>query len=314
MTIDAANPIIGYLAGPTASGKSALGAEVADRHGLAVISADSMQVYRGMEVGTGAIPMEERRGVPHHLLSVAEPGEDFHAARFLAEATRVAREELESSGRRSVVVGGTGMWIQALREGLFDGPARDEALRAELRRDAGRLGAQAMHARLAAVDPATAARVPPADRVRVERALEVWLLTGEAHSAWMARDRLRREALGELPPLVVIDLPRDQLERRIARRVGAMLAAGWPAEAAHLAARNLPPHSPAAKALGYREALALHRGEMNESDAASAITQSTRQYAKRQRTWFRGQRAAYWISDPKVEAVEEAMGLRPKSR
>jgi tRNA dimethylallyltransferase len=300
-------PIAAILAGPTASGKSALAIAIAARHGLAIISADSMQVYRGMEIGTGVPTPAERGAVPHHLLSIADPREDFHAARFVAEARAAAEREWSEHGRRSLVVGGTGMWIQALREGLFEGPGRDEGLRAALRAQLEAEGPAALHAALAVVDPAMAARLAPADHVRVLRALEVYRLTGRPLSDWHAEDARRRAALGPLLPLVVLTPPRDWLDARINARVDSMIAAGWLEEARALHQLALPPHSPARKALGYRTLFEVIEGRLSRAAAVEQIKLATRQFARRQGTWFRGQRAVVAVETPDLIGVEKAL-------
>lgn len=303
--------IIGILAGPTASGKSALAVELALRHKLAIISADSMQVYRGMEVGTGVLPVEARRGVPHFLVGVAEPTEDYQAARFAAEARQTARSVFSEQGRRSLVVGGTGLWIDALREGLFEGPGRDEALRQHLRERLDREGPEALHEELAALDPPTAARLSPRDHVRVLRALEVQQLSGRPLSDWVREDQARRQSLGPLLPLVVLDRPRAELDLRIDRRVDEMIAEGWLEEARHLHALGLPDHSPARKALGYRELFRVIDGEWSMDQAVEEIKKQTRQFSRRQMTWFRGRREVTWLAEPNVAGLERALGLMP---
>ena len=300
---------VGIIAGPTASGKSTLAVEVALRHNLAIISADSMQVYRGMEIGTGAIPPEEQRGVPHYLLGIADPREEFHAARFVDEARAAAAREWKQHGRRSLVVGGTGMWIQALREGLFEGPGRDEALRVELREVLEREGAEALHERLRQVDPAMAEQLSPRDHVRVLRAIEVFEISGRTLTSWQEEDRARREALTNLLPLYVINLPREQLRRRIDERVDEMLAAGWLEEAERLWELDLPNHAPARKALGYRQLFRVIKGEINDQEARQLIKTETKKFAKRQLTWFRGQREAQFDTTPTVERCEAALSL-----
>lgn len=295
--------LIGFLGGPTASGKSALAAAAARGEGWAIVSADSMQVYRGMRAGTGIIPEEERHGVPHHLLEIADPGEEFHAARFVTEATAAIDREWSENGRQSLVAGGTGMWIQALREGLFDGPGRSEAIRASLRQQLDAEGPDVLHADLAAVDPPMADRLSPKDTVRVIRALEVFLLSGKPLSVWYEEDRRRRESLGKLPPLVVVRIPREQLHERIARRVDSMLAAGWLEEARQLRALDLPPHSPARKALGYPELFRVLDGSLTLEEARERIILSTAQFARRQMTWFRGQKDVQWLDEPTPEKL-----------
>lgn len=303
------SPFAGIIAGPTASGKSALGVEVARAHGLAIISADSMQVYRGMTIGTGAILPEEQTGVPHYLLGIADPREEFHAARFIREASAAAEFEWHKHRRRSLIVGGTGMWIQALREGLFQGPGRDESYRAELRAILSADGSEPLHALLAERDPAAAAAFSPADHVRVLRALEVLHISGRSWTDWQAEDARRRAALTDLLPLYVLDWPRDFLNDRINRRVEQMLADGWLEEARALLELGLPEHAPPRKALGYRELFAVLRGEIPLEEATPAIQQATRRFAKRQRTWFRSQRGAIFDEAPTAHRAAEALGL-----
>lgn len=305
--------IVGVLGGPTASGKSALALEIALTHGLAIISADSMQVYRGMEVGTGAVPVAERRGVPHHLIAVADPAERFHAARFAEAAREVARQEWEQYGRRSLVVGGTGMWIQALREGLFEGPGRDEAVRIELLERLRRDGLPAIRAELTRVDPVMAAQLSAGDTTRILRALEVFRISGRPLSDWHAEDQERRAALGDLLPLVVVSHPREALNRRINERVEQMIAEGWLEEARALHGMELPPDAPARKALGYRELYRVLDGELSMEEAVAEIKRATRQYARRQMTWFRGQRDVMLLESPTAGEVAQALRLRGES-
>jgi tRNA dimethylallyltransferase len=286
-----------------------MGVEIARRHGLAIISADSMQVYRGMTVGTGALTVEEQWGVPHALLGIADPREEFHAARFVAEANDCARRQLLEHGRRSLVVGGTGMWIQALREGLFPGPGRDEELRARLRDTLEREGPQALHDRLAGIDPEMATRLPVSDHVRVLRAIEVYELSGRPLSAWHAEDRQRRAGLGPLAPLVVLNPAKEVLADRITVRVRQILAAGWMEEARALLALDLPGHAPPRKALGYRELFRVIEGTLPLEEAEAAIILATTQFARRQRTWFGSQRDVRHCETGTIEEVERLLGL-----
>ena len=304
-------PVVGYLAGRPASGKSSLAVELARARGWAVISADSMQVYRGLTIGTGAITLDEQQGVPHHLLGVADPREPFHAARFVELARRAVEQEWAEHGRRCLVCGGTGMWIEALREGLFAGPGRDEVIRDRLRRRAETEGPEALHAELARVDAPSAATIRPRDAVRLIRALEVLELTGKPLSAWYEEDRARRAALGPLPPLVVLEWPREVLDERINRRVDQMIAAGWVEEARQLAELQLPPHSPAAKALGYAELAAVARGERELAPTVDAIKLATRQYARSQMTWFRRRRDAQHLAAGPGLAEQALQLLQP---
>ncbi len=305
-----AEAVVGILAGPTASGKSALSLDLAAKHDLAIVSADSMQVYRGMQIGTGALTEDERRGIPHALLAFADPREEFHAARFVSEASRAIAEQWSLHRRRSLLVGGTGMWIQAFREGLMEAPGRNEALRARYRDLLSTGGEQALWETLKDADPVMAARLSPRDHPRIMRALEVVEQSGIPLSEWMRRDEERRAALGPLLPLVVVTWPRAELYRRIDARVSQMLDAGWKNEAAALLALDLPDHAPARKALGYRELFEVLHGRLDESTALERIRTATRQFARRQLTWYRGQRETTWVEPPNLEKVEAAFGLR----
>lgn len=279
---------VAYLAGPTASGKTPMAVELADEFGLAVISADSMQVYRGVEIGTAQPGPEERKGVPHELLAVAEPGEEFHAARFAQEA-RAAIARHAAQGRRSIVVGGTGLWIRALRTGLFAAPGRSEEMRARLRAVLADSGAGALHAELARIDPLAAGAVHPADHVRVIRALEVFELTGRSIVEWHREDAARRALLPPPRPMVVLAPERAPHERAIRARIEGMLERGWLAEAGRLLALGLPDHAPPMKALGYPELFGVLRGESTLEEAVARIVIATRQLARDQRKWFRSE-------------------------
>lgn len=303
--------MVGFLAGPTASGKSSIAVGIAQQNNFAIISADSMQVYRGMQIGTGAIPENERGGVPHHLLGVADPGEDFHAARFVEAARAAAKAEWENHGRRSLLVGGTGMWIQSLREGLLASPGRNEAIRQRLRERLAAEGPEVLHTELRALDPPMAEKLSPRDHVRVIRALEVLELSGKPLSVWHEEDRQRRAALGPLLPLVVIERPMTELRERIGRRVDQMMADGWLEEARRLHALKLPDHAPAKKALGYRTLFEVIEGRTSLDEAVARIKLATGQYAKQQMTWFRAQRDVAWTEGG--NAVEASLMLELQS-
>lgn len=279
---------VAFLSGPTASGKSALAIALAKEHGLAIISADSMQVYRGVEIGTAQPTESEREGVPHELLGVAEPGAEYHAARFMAEAY-AAMARHAATGRRSLVVGGTGLWIRALRQGLFDGPSRDESIRARLRELLAAHGVEALYAHLQQIDPEGARSLMPRDHIRILRAIEVFELSGRSIVDWHREDEARRAAMGPLPPILLLDGPRDAHEKRIRKRVDAMLELGWLEEARRLRALGLPEHAPPMKALGYPELFRVLDGAWSLDEARERIAISTRQYARRQRKWYRAE-------------------------
>jgi tRNA dimethylallyltransferase len=292
-------PLLPSLVGATASGKTSVAVDVAAALGIEVISADSRQVYRRLDAGTAKPTPAERAAVPHHLVDVADPEETYTAARFGVEARRVAGEA-RVRGRVPLLVGGSGLYLRAAEQGLFEGPAADPELRARLADE----DSVVLHAKLAAVDAETAARLAPADRVRVIRALEVWETTGEPMSA---HHRRHREAPAPVRALRFgIDWEPVALLDRIERRVDAMLAAGWVEEVDALVGSGLSADAPAWKALGYRE---IRDGRAAGTDTAGirdAIVTATRQFAKRQRTWFRAVEGVMWLG---AERAEDLAGL-----
>jgi tRNA dimethylallyltransferase len=246
---------------------------------------------------------DERAAAPHHLVDFVDPHRIYSAADFGRDARAVAAE-VRARGRIPFLVGGSGLYLRAAEEGLFEGPSADPDVRAELARFAEAEGDGALHARLAAVDPETAGRLAPADRVRVVRALEVHALTGVPLSE---HHRRHRERAPDFRPLRFgLDWRPAALERRLARRLDALLAAGWEDEVAGLVRAGVAPDAPAFGALGYREVLALVRGEIDRDEARDRILLATRQFAKRQRTWFRSVRDVTWI---RVEAAEDLEGI-----
>ncbi|MCC6660443.1 MAG: tRNA (adenosine(37)-N6)-dimethylallyltransferase MiaA [Phycisphaerales bacterium] len=286
------------IAGPTAGGKSDLAVEIALRLGGEVVTADAFQVYRGMDIGTAKPTMEERRGVPHHLIDLVEPTERFTVAQWLGLAER-AVADVRSRGRVPVVVGGTHLYVKALLDGLFDGPEPDPALRESLRA----LGLPALREELSRVDPAAATRIHPADERRTIRALEVFRQTGRAitehQSQWDARPR-------EDAVLVTLEWDADALSRRINARVRSMMERGLLDETRRLAG-TLGPQ--AREALGYKQLLRHLSGEWTLPEAVERIKIETRRLAKNQRTWLRRLRAApgsVWISgtDPVVRQAD----------
>jgi tRNA dimethylallyltransferase len=275
-------PLI-VIAGPTASGKTGLGLELGERLGAEIVSCDSVAIYRGCDIGAAKPSPAERARVPHHLLDVAEPAERFSAADYVERADQ-AIAEIAARGRPVLVVGGTGLYLRALVDGLFPSPPPDPAFRAALREEAERLGWPALHARLFTLDPEAAARIAPTDRVRIERALEVQVQTGEPISALQARHRAA--ARSRYPTLTLLVEPSpEELDRRIALRTERMLAAGLIEETRRLVAchgRDLKPLA----AVGYKEALAFLDGHLSEAELGPTIQRATRHFARRQRTWL----------------------------
>lgn len=276
-----------FLMGPTASGKTELAVELVRRFPLEIISVDSAMVYRGMDIGTAKPDAATLRAAPHRLIDVCDPAEAYSAARFREDALREIAA-VQAAGRIPLLVGGTMLYFRALEQGLSTLPAADPALRARLEEEARRHGREHLHARLAAVDPAAAARIHPNDPQRVQRALEVWELTGRPLS------ELQRSGREEPLPFRVVKLQvfpedREDLHRRIERRFRRMLAQGLWAEVERLHARgDLEPSMPAIRAVGYRQLWRHLAGETGPEEAVRAGIIATRQLAKRQMTWLRG--------------------------
>ena len=251
-----------------------------------------MQVYRGLDIGTAKVDVEVRREIPHHLLDVAEVGEFFSAGRY-QELARAALEQIRERGRIPILAGGTGFYLRALRRGLFEGPERDEALRARFRRIAGRQGWGALHRILGRHDPEAAARIMPNDAPRIARALEVLILTGTPLSRHFGASE--RPLAGFAPRIYGLNLPRPELYARIDRRVERMLAAGLVDEVRGLLAAGRSPEAKGLEAIGYRQVAAFLRGETGYLGMVESIQRETRRYAKRQLTWFRKEPDIVWI-------------------
>ena len=293
------------ICGPTASGKTALSIALAKAFNGEVVSADSMQIYRRMDIGTAKPTLEERDGVPHHMLDVAEPGESYSVSRYAEEASACV-EDILARGRLPIVCGGTGLYIDGLIRGTDFQPAgTDSGLREQLEGEWEIQGAEAMMARLAAVDPDSAARLHLSDKRRILRALEVYLATGETITVHNARSKAvppRYEAL-----MIGLNTePRQILYDRIDRRVDVMLEQGLLQEVRSLLEDGLL-EGTAAQAIGYKELLAHFRGEMPLAQAADLIRQKSRNYAKRQLTWFRRDERVKWIVYNAPEAAQAAL-------
>ncbi|MBK8480049.1 MAG: tRNA (adenosine(37)-N6)-dimethylallyltransferase MiaA [Proteobacteria bacterium] len=285
-----ADPLL-VIVGPTAVGKSTLAVALASALDGEVVSADSMQVYRGFDIGTAKPTAAERAGVPHHLIDVVAPDQGFSAADFVAQA-EVAVAAIRARGRLPIVVGGSGLYVRALLYGLFAAPAVDPALRAALRRVAQEQGSPALHERLRHVDPAAAAQIHAHDFVRISRALEVFEQTGQRISA------LRR-AHGFATPrhaarLVGLDLEPAQLRERIATRADQMLARGWLEEVRALCAAGYAESHPLG-GLGYRRLREHLEGRLDLEEAMRQTRRETWRFARRQRNWFAHESALRWF-------------------
>ena len=284
-------PPLLVIAGPTGVGKTAAAVALAARAPIEVVSADSRQVYRGMDIGTAKPTPQERAAVAHHLIDVTDPDDRYHAARFAREA-RAAIDAIRSRGRLPVVVGGTGLYIRALVRGLDPAPPADPVLRRELYELAATEGG-ALHARLAREAPALARGLHPNDHVRIVRALELVRAgapVGAAQRRWRDAPEVQDEVL-----YVGLTLPRDVLAGRLRARAAAMIADGLAAEVERLLARGYDPSVPAMQGIGYREMIQVLHGEIDEAEALRRMQRDTARYAKRQWTWFAREPDIQWM-------------------
>ena len=291
------------ILGPTASGKTDLAVRLALRFHGEVVSMDSALVYRGMDIGTAKPTLEERHGVPHHLIDIREIGESYSAADFAADAARLV-EDIAARGRLPIIAGGTMLYAKALREGLNDMPTTAPEVRDSVADEAERLGWPAMHAKLAQVDPVTAVRLAPNDKQRIGRALEVYRMTGRPLSSFHAK-RTADEAAFPVRALGLLPGDRAELHRRIGLRFERMLEAGFLDEVRGLMARpDFREESPAMRAVGYRQAIDFLRGRTTEAVFREAGCAATRQLAKRQMTWMRSM-SDVTLVDPWLESAED---------
>jgi tRNA dimethylallyltransferase len=284
------------LTGPTGAGKSRLALTLAERLGAEIVSMDSMALYRGMDVGTAKPSADDRRRVPHHLIDVLNPWESASVAWWLRRAGDCCRD-IESRGRSALFVGGTPLYLKALLHGLFDGPPADAELRRRLTEDAKRLGPAALHARLAAVDPAGAARLHPNDVRRVVRALEVLQATGRPISAWQTQWSGVRSQESGVRPVLYLNPPRAQLNARIDARVRRMIADGLVEEVRSLRRLPQPLSREASQALGYKELFDHVDGLVGLEEAITRIQTRSRRFARRQLTWFRSLAGCIPVAD-----------------
>jgi tRNA dimethylallyltransferase len=281
--------------GPTASGKSALGLALAEQHGGEIINCDSTAVYRGFDIGTDKVPLEARRGVPHHLIDIADPTEVYTAAQFARDAAACIRD-IHARGRLPILVGGTGFYYRALTRGLFPGPGADERLRARLDYVAERRGVERLHRMLARVDPESAARIMPRDRKRLVRALEVYCSTGRPLTSHFAKTR---SPIADCAvTAVALRIPAALTAERVARRVDEQFARGIVDEVRGLLARGVPATARPFGGLVYRQVMEMLRGVRGEAETRALIVQENRRYARRQLIWFRKEPNLVWLDGP----------------
>jgi len=288
-------PAVVAILGPTATGKSALALALAERYGGEIINCDSTAVYRGFDIGTDKTAPADRRGIPHHLIDIADPADDYTAAQYARDAAAVVRD-VHARGRLPILAGGTGFYYRALTRGLFPGPGRDAALRQRLEAIAERRGVTLLHRMLRKVDPASALRIQPRDLKRLVRALEVFFLTGRPLTAHFA------DTVSPLPDVDVVAiglrLPAEQISQRVTRRVGEQFERGLLDEIRHLIARGIPEAARPFGGLVYRQALEHLHGVRDEAATRALIAQENRRYARRQLIWFRKEPNLSWFDGP----------------
>ena len=287
------NTSIYAIAGPTASGKTALGVELALKVGSEVVNFDSVQIYKGIEIATAKPTEEEKRGVPHHLIDYVDPNVNYTAADWARDAAEKITE-IESRGKRAILVGGTGFYLRSLRQPLFDSPKTDENLRERLREIQNRHGAEHLHAMLRRVDGDAAAKLEQRDYVRVIRALEVYFQTGERISKQQP-NRIKPPEFAQRIKLFVLNPQRDELYAKINERTEHHFAVGLVDEVKQLRASGVKDSTNALGAHAYRRVCEFLRGERTLESAIERAKQDVRNYAKRQLTWFRSEKDVLWL-------------------
>jgi tRNA dimethylallyltransferase len=310
-------PIVLAVLGPTATGKSALALSLAERYGGEIINCDSTAVYRGFDIGTDKVALDERRGVPHHLIDIADPTDVYTAAQYARDASRVIRE-IHARGALPILVGGTGFYYRALTRGLFPGPGADDELRARLDRVAARKGPQRLHRMLRRVDPDSADRIMPRDRKRLVRALEVYLTTGRPLTEHFADTRSPVADCDVIP--LALAIPTALTVERVARRVDQQFARGIVDEVQSLLARGVPADARPFGGLVYRQVMEMLRGVRDEAATRALIVAENRRYSRRQLIWFRKEPNLIWFDGPgerpeilhRVESVLASRGVRTR--
>jgi tRNA dimethylallyltransferase len=300
-------PLLAVL-GPTAAGKSALAIALACRLGGEVLACDSTAVYRGIDIGTDKVPLDEQAGVPHHLVDLVEPTEPYSAARYARDAEPVVRA-ITARGGLPIITGGTGLYFRALVRGLFPGPARQEALRRALTAIARARGVETLWRMVERLDPASAARVQPRDEKRLIRALEVAFVTGRPLTAHFAATQ---SPLADYDVVALaLRLPAETTAARVARRVDAQFARGVVDEVRRLLDRGVPRDAPALGGLVYRQIVEMLEGVRDEPATRELIVQENRRYARRQLIWFRKEPNLIWLDGPgeSARAVDEALAV-----
>jgi tRNA dimethylallyltransferase len=309
-------PIAVAILGATATGKSALALSLAERFGGEIINCDSTAVYRGFDIGTDKIAVADRRGIPHHLIDVADPTDDYTAAQYARDAAAAIRD-IHRRGRLPILAGGTGFYFRALTRGLFPGPGRDAALRSRLEAIAARRDVTFLHRMLNKVDPVSAQRIQPRDLKRIVRALEVFLLTGRPLTAHFA------ETASPIPEVeivaIALRLPAAEISARVTRRVDEQFDRGLLDEIRTLLARGIPEDARPFGGLVYRQAMEHLKGLRDEASTRALIAQENRRYARRQLIWFRKEPNLSWFDGPgespaAIDGVQQLIAERLQER
>ncbi|MBM4255306.1 MAG: tRNA (adenosine(37)-N6)-dimethylallyltransferase MiaA [Deltaproteobacteria bacterium] len=298
-------PQLVIITGPTATGKTALAIELARQYNAEIVSADSRQAYRYLDIGTAKPTPAQQEAVPHHLIDVVNPDEQFDGARFRALAL-AAIADIHQRGKRVLVVGGTGLYLRALTRGLFAGPAADLALRTQLQEQEQREGKGFLHRRLREVDPEAASRLHPNDTVRLIRALEVFLTTGKPMSQWQREHGFRDRPFQTL--MIGLVCERETLHRRIAERCQQMLKDGLVDEVQRVWAMGYGSELPVMQTIGYAQVKALLQGQCSEEEALAQMTTETKKLAKRQLTWFRAEPDLQWFAPSQGREIVDVIG------
>jgi len=296
-------PIL-IIAGPTAVGKTGISIALAEELGAEIVSADSMQVYRGMDIGTAKPTTAERARVAHHMIDVADPAKDYSVGDYLRMAEE-AIGDIRARGRTPLVVGGTGLYVRALTDGIFEGPAADRALREELLAREGDKGQGTLHAELMAADPEAAARIHPSDIRRTVRALEVYYTKGVTISEFQKAHRATGQ--GRIVNMAGLRRSRDELYKRIETRVDDMMSSGFLDEVIALGAAGCTRDMVSMQAIGYKQLMAHLEGEYSLDEAVRLIKRDTRRYAKRQYTWFNAEARIRWVDLSGPGCTDEAL-------
>jgi tRNA dimethylallyltransferase len=288
------------ITGPTASGKSELAIDLAIHFGAEIVNADSMQVYRYMDIGTAKVPIEQRKGIPHHLLDIVDPDQEFNAGMYRHLALSTIKD-IHSRGKRCFIVGGTGLYIKVLLRGLIPSPPVNRNIRKLLKEEVERSGTETLYMRLKELDPETASRIHPNDWVRITRALEIIELTKQKVSSLFKEHGFRNKELESL--IICLKVSRSELYHKIGTRTIKMIDMGLLDETKSLLDRGYGPELKAMNSIGYRHMVKVIKGEWDMDKATSFLIRDTRRYAKRQLTWFRADPEIIWRSPKDMEEI-----------